>query len=206
MPNAPAAAPELIKRRTRHTRGLVLALLPFVAMMAPAPRPAWIAALMEVLGVFCLVVCLVGRGWTAAYIAGRKNREVVTLGPYSIVRNPLYVFSFIGLVGVALMSKTVTLLAIAAVCFVAYYRIVVKREEAHLARLHGEAFARYSALAPRWIPDFSRWRDASRIEVEPWLLLVHLRDSSLFFLSFVFFEALEFLRSIDALPVLVRLP
>ena len=37
-----------------------------------------------------------GRIWCSLYIAGYKNNVLVIEGPYSMCRNPLYFFSFIG--------------------------------------------------------------------------------------------------------------
>jgi protein-S-isoprenylcysteine O-methyltransferase Ste14 len=198
--------PRLVTSRIRHTRWLVIALLPLVVLIAPPRRAEWAADLMEGLGVLCLVACLVGRGWTSLYVAGRKNTELVTLGPYSVVRNPLYVFSFIGLVGVGLISEVLSLLALGVACFAAYYPAVVRREEAHMARLHGDAYQRYSAAVPRWFPDFGKWRDADRLEIDPRLVFSHLLDSSLFFLSFMLFETIEVLRSANLIPVLLTMP
>ena len=200
------AIPELVTNRIRHTRWLLVAFLPLVVLIAPPPRASWVGDLMEALGVLCLTVCLVGRGWSSLYVAGRKNTELVALGPYSVVRNPLYVFSFIGLVGVGLISQVLVLLMAAIACFAIYYPNVVRREEALMARLHGDAYQRYKAAVPRWFPDLTKWRDADRLEVDPRLVFAHLRDSSLFFLSFMFFEVVEFLRSASLIPVLLRVP
>ena len=205
MNNVPSVQPtQLLFNRTRYTRWLAAIVVPTVAIIAPPHRQPWVGDLLETAGVMCLVICLVGRGWSSIFIAGRKDIELVTTGPYSVVRNPLYVFSFIGVIGIGLISEMMTLLAIAIVTFMAYYSFVVQREELYVARLHGDEYQQYLVSVPRWIPDFSKWQDADLVEVQPKRILKHLVDSSLFFLSFAFFEILEFLRDTDILlPVLI---
>lgn len=192
--------------RTKHTRWLALFLLPVVSVIAPPERASWASDVFESLGVVLLVMCLVGRGWTSIYIAGRKNSELVISGPYSVVRNPLYVFSFIGLIGIGLISEVMTLLVVALVVFAIYYGLVVRKEEHYISALHGRAFDNYKARVPRWIPDFSKWTDAKQLDVEPRRILSHLIDTSLFFSAFLFFELLEFLRSAKLLPLQIVLP
>jgi hypothetical protein len=100
----------------------------------------------------------------------------------------------------------ISLLAIAVTVFLVYYQVVVRREESHLARQHGESFTRYAATTPRWVPNLSRWHDAPRLEIEPRRILSHFVDSGLFFLSFIFFEFLEALRSSGLAVILLTLP
>jgi len=38
-------------------------------------------------------VAVTGRAWSLMYISGKKNASLVTVGPYSLCRNPLYFFS-----------------------------------------------------------------------------------------------------------------
>ena len=47
--------------------------------------------------------------WSSLYIAGRKGRELVTVGPYSTCRNPLYFFSIVGAAGMGAQSGSLTL-------------------------------------------------------------------------------------------------
>ena len=54
-----------------------------------------VQALLETGGVILILVCIVGRTWCTLYIGGNKKRELITAGPYSVVRNPLYVFTSI---------------------------------------------------------------------------------------------------------------
>ena len=55
--------------------------------------------MIEWFGIFAIILCIFGRTWTSLYIGGRKNRALLTKGPYSVVRNPLYVFSILGAAG-----------------------------------------------------------------------------------------------------------
>ena len=197
----------LLKNRPRHLRILALVLVPILALASPIPgRAEWLSAAAESLGILCLVVCLVCRGWASVYVAGRKNQELVTGGPYSVVRNPLYVFSFIGVVGIGLISEMMTLLVVAVVGFAVAFHLVVLREETYLAGLHGEAYTAYRRAVPRWFPRFSAWRDTAKLDVEPRQIGLYLRDSSLFFLAFLFFKACELLRNVGALPTLIQIP
>jgi protein-S-isoprenylcysteine O-methyltransferase Ste14 len=214
-PAKPARAPDarrlpagafLLKRRTSHTRWLVLTLLPLPAVAQPLWMSHWLGEALETAGALCVAVCIVGRVWCAIYIGGRKSSRLVTRGPYSVVRNPLYLFSFIGLVGIALVSKMATLLIVAVLIFAAYYRTVVAREEAYLLRLHGATFEAYLRTVPRWWPNFARWRDSRRRVFSTKVVLTHIRDSSLFLMGAVFFESRDLLREFELVPVLLRLP
>lgn len=59
---------------------------------------------VETLGFACIAAGVLGRTWCSLYIGGRKTREVVDLGPYSISRNPLYVFTYVAMFGVGAQS------------------------------------------------------------------------------------------------------
>src|SRR5262245_30068756 len=136
-PTGPAAIAlrderRLLKQRTRRTRWLVWALEPFVAVCAPLATAPWVQVRVRMFGLLCLIACMVGRAWSALYIGERKRHELIRVGPFSIVRNPLYLSSFIGTVGAAMQSGMFTLLAVAVLAFAAYHRITVAREEEFL--------------------------------------------------------------------------
>jgi protein-S-isoprenylcysteine O-methyltransferase Ste14 len=76
--------------------------------------PAWVddSIMFEILelgGITLLLVCTFGRLWSILYSGSKKNVELVTRGPYSISRNPLYLFSSIGAFGIGLMFASLTL-------------------------------------------------------------------------------------------------
>src|ERR1700722_14276872 len=51
------------------------------------------------IGLGLIGLCIGGRAWCALYIGGGKTSAVVATGPYSLCRNPLYLFSAIRGVG-----------------------------------------------------------------------------------------------------------
>ena len=65
-------------------------------------HPVW-AAVATVVGLAGTGAACAGRLWCSVYIAGKKNRELVKVGPYSVCRNPLYFFSLVGAIGAALV-------------------------------------------------------------------------------------------------------
>lgn len=196
----------LLKQRTRRTRRLVWAIAPLLVVSAPLITTQWVLVLLDMLGILCLIACIVGRTWSAIYIGERKGRELVQVGPYSVVRNPLYLSSFIGMIGAALLSGMFTLLILAVIAFAAYYRVTIAREEEYLRERHGAAYDAYARAVPRWRPRLSGWRDVPRVSTSPALVLKHLRESSFFFLSFFFFESIRLLHDAGIVPVLIRLP
>ncbi|MFQ7535591.1 MAG: methyltransferase family protein [Akkermansia muciniphila] len=76
-----------------------------------------------------------GRIWCSLYIAGYKNNVLVTDGPYSMCRNPLYFFSFVGSIGVSCATETFTIPLLTALAFGIYYPSVIRKEQERLTAL-----------------------------------------------------------------------
>lgn len=199
--------PALLRSRVWHTWWIAI---PLVAVLLVSESrwesTHWLAELLEWLGYPALIVCVIGRIICSLYIAGRKTTELVTGGPYSIVRNPLYVFSFVGVLGIGLTTSRPSFAALLAALFILYYRDVVRREEGALLERYGETFAAYMASVPRWIPRFSLWRSPARVEVDTRLLFRTARDAAWFFVAFPALELIESMHDIGLLPLLFRLP
>jgi protein-S-isoprenylcysteine O-methyltransferase Ste14 len=137
-------------------------------------RVPWVATVFFVLGIFMAGVGCLGRVWCSLHIAGRKQQQLVTDGPYSLLRNPLYFFSFIGATGVALTTGTLLFPAIVGLAFVLYYPKVIAAEEATLRKIHGEAFQRYAESVPSWFPSLAGWHEAATLTVGPAIFRRHL--------------------------------
>jgi protein-S-isoprenylcysteine O-methyltransferase Ste14 len=161
---------------------------------------------LESIGLALIGICIVGRAWCSLYIGGRKKAEIVDRGPYSISRNPLYVFSFIGAFGMGAQTGSIVLSFVFLLIAVVVFYATVKREEEWLSAYFGETYAAYMARTPRFGPDFSKWRDQETIEVRPSFFLTTLRDGLAFLLVIPLFEALEHAQEIGWVKVLFTLP
>ncbi|NTU60700.1 MAG: isoprenylcysteine carboxylmethyltransferase family protein, partial [Deltaproteobacteria bacterium] len=81
------------------------------------------------------------RTWSSGVIV--KNKALATEGPYSLVRNPLYVGNFLIGLGGAIMSGRVFLVALFLALFIPVYRGLVASEEKYLLGRYGETFEEY---------------------------------------------------------------
>jgi len=161
---------------------------------------------VEAIGLGAIVLAIVGRAWCTLYIGGRKKAEVVDRGPYSVSRNPLYLFSFIGAFGIGAQSGSLVIGAAFVAAAVLVFHFTVRREEAFLLREFGEGYARYFARTPRFWPRFSLWRDADELSVRPSLFLLTIRDGLVFLLAIPLFELIDAGQAVHWLGVAAHLP
>lgn len=199
--------PALQKERQLHSR-IFCAVMLLVVLLTRSQMPhRWVLfEIMQWLG-FCLIVAgASGRIYCSLFIGGRKNSSLITDGPYSVVRNPLYVFSFLALAGVGLMSGSIVITACLCGAFYYYYPEVVLKEERYMLMAHGEAFQRYQARVPRWYPDLSLWSEPEAVEVMPRFVRKTAYDASVFLLAIPFYWMVNLLHVKHVLPVLFLLP
>lgn len=197
----------LLKARILHTRLFVFAMLPVVIFsLGMLAEDGLVHEILEWVGHVLVIICVLGRGYCSAYIGGHKNDEVICEGPFSVVRNPLYVFSFIGIMGIGLQSGMITLTVLLLLGFALYYPRVVAREEAFLLHKFGDVYRNYMQKTPRWRPRWKNWIEPEYIRTQPRLLRESMRDASVFFIAFPIFEMLDMLREYDLLPAYLLLP
>ena len=174
----PPLSLHIVQRRRKWFAGLMLlALIGLTAGVhsVAAFHGEWHEG-VEALGLALIVVAIVGRAWCSLYIGGRKKAEIVDRGPYSITRNPLYVFSFIGAFGVGAQTGSLVIGAVFALATVVVFLRTVGREEAWLAEHFGATYAAYRNRTPRFWPNPALWRDAEELTVRPVFFLRTLRD------------------------------
>lgn len=161
---------------------------------------------LEAVGLALIGICIVGRGWCSLYIGGRKKAEIVDRGPYSISRNPLYVFSFIGAFGMGAQTGSITMALLFTVTAFAVFYATIQREEEWLASMFGATYAAYRARTPRFGPNFRKWQDQETLEVRPTFFLTTLRDGLAFLLVIPLFEALEHAQDVGWVRAMFTLP
>jgi len=168
MPTILASLDQTQSRRKLAVWAAVLALAPAFFFTRSAADPgSWAHGVVAGAGVAMVVAAILGRSWCTLYIGGRKVRDLVTAGPYSIVRNPLYVFSFLGVAGLAAQTGSLAVTFLVTLVAAALFVPVVQEEETALARLHGKRFEAYRDTVPRFIPRPSLWRGVDVLSVAP---------------------------------------
>ena len=129
-------------QRLRVPIGFVTAIL-FVIFS----RPSWrsLAA-----GIPLALAGALIRAWASGHL--RKNAELATSGPYAHTRNPLYFGSFVMAAGCAVAGGSWLIGIWLMFFFLAIYWPVMQAEAAHMQTLFGEAYARWSADVPLFLP------------------------------------------------------
>ena len=195
------------KHRTRLTRivaGLVILFILF-------SRPPWMhggmtSTLLEGAGIFLVAIAVLGRTWASLYISGYKITTLVHEGPYSMVRHPLYFFSFIGLLGIGLASENLLALVVLALLFVFYYRLVMASEEQELLKVHGAAYEEYMRRVPRFIPKPALYREPEFLQVHTSIQRKTYADVVWFFWALIPLKIIKALQAGGLLPIFFTFP
>ena len=146
-----------------------------------------------------------GRIWCSLYIAGYKNSVLVTSGPYSITRNPLYFFSLLGSVGVGLATETLVTPFVILLLFLGYYPIVIRSEERRLLKLHGENFEVYCRKTPTFFPKLSLLEEPLTYIVNAKIFRKNIFGALWFIWLMGILEIIEAFHEAGVLPIYLRI-
>ena len=97
---------------------------------------------------------LISAAWKVLYDA-QQSRSLATTGPYGYVRHPQYVGFIMVMCGFLLQWPTILTLAMFPVLTMMYVKLAWAEEQDARAAF-GEAYARYAAKVPGFIPKLSR--------------------------------------------------
>ena len=141
--------------------GLVLVLLPAQILSdTGVVRPPEVGAAQIVglaaalagglLALWCIAAfAVLGRGTPAPF---DPPRRLVVRGPYTFLRNPMYLGAGLALLGAALFYGSLALLGYAAAFFAVTHAFVVLYEEPTLRRSFGADYDTYCREVRRWWP------------------------------------------------------
>ncbi len=96
-----------------------------------------------------------GASWRVGVDEAEKT-ELVTGGPFALVRNPIFSATVPAFAGLALLMPNVAALAGVAALVVALQIQVRLVEEPYLLRAHGERYAEYASRVGRFVPGVGR--------------------------------------------------
>ena len=120
------------------------------------------------IGIPFIVVGEFLRIWAVGYAGASTRartlgaaRDLVTTGPYSYVRNPLYLGNFLLSLGVCLVASVYWLVAVLVVGYFFQYLPIIAVEEAYLLESCGVVYQTYQERVPRFIPQFRSYPDPS---------------------------------------------
>ncbi len=149
--------------------------LPFLAVMVIFAQPTGITVLS---GAIVLALGEFTRFWGVAY-AGALTRvtggvgapSLVVAGPFSYVRNPLYVGNILIYIGVGIMANALSpwLLVAAGAYFVLQYTLIVSLEEEFLEKEFAGAYSEYRKEVPRFIPRLTAWESGATDQRPDWM-------------------------------------
>jgi protein-S-isoprenylcysteine O-methyltransferase Ste14 len=200
---------QYVQRLRKYTLRLGLAVgigvLLFTDSVWRTKAPA-LNDLIARVGIVLILICIAGRTWCTLYIGGLKKRQLVTQGPYSLVRNPLYVFTIIGVAGVGAQAGSFTMTVGLAVLVAIVFYTVALQEQAFLAETFGSEYRAYAERVPLFFPRFSTWQEADQLLVSPKLVRRTFMDASLFLLAIPLNDLIKWLQDHDWLRVLAHLP
>lgn len=130
--------------KLRVPGGFVL-VAAFLWLSAPTANSLLIGLPVSVLG-------LALRAWAAGHL--EKNTTLADGGPYSYVRNPLYIGTLLTAAGLVIASRRWELGVLFAIVFLLIYLPVVELEEQHLRKIFPD-YSSYAQRVPKLFPRFS---------------------------------------------------
>ena len=212
MPPEPTADGPFDLQKVQRLRKVAITIIGLVIVVgllsvgSTWPQGTETHELIERCGLLLIAAGIIGRAWCSLYIGGRKRAEIVDTGPYSVSRNPLYMFSFVAAGGMGAQTGSMTVAVALTLIAVLVFAATVRREEAWLSAAFGQGYSDYCSRVPRFIPDFRLWRSEDTLEVRPVFFVRTLGDGLFFLLAIPLFEGIDWAHISGWLPVVLRLP
>ena len=144
----------LIERRVAISMAL-FAILAVVDIAVLRIRPHDVLNLTDgvaIMGLLLLLAGLLVRSWAAGML--RKDKRLVTSGLYGLVRNPLYVGSFLMMAGFCTLIGHWPTGVLVAGSMAFLYWLAVRDEEQIMARFFPDEWPAYADRVPRFLPRF----------------------------------------------------
>lgn len=185
-------------------RALGVVLIPPTLFIRPYFDETTLGGSLEQIGVILIIACVLGRCWAMLYIGGNKNDRLVTTGPYSLCRNPLYVFSVMGVVGFGFMIQSlIYTVIVTSITFVILLQSA-RKEEGYLSDKFAKDYVNYKNNTPRFLPvNFRAFRTEPTVNVNVRSLRRCFNDAAFFILAIPTLEFVEWFHGVNAIATFV---
>ena len=163
-----------MKRRLK-INGVIAVCAGLLAVAFPALflRPDRFTFFDHILETFGIVFILFGqtlrasaRGYKSEY--SRNGQALIQGGPYTLVRNPMYLGIFLIGLGIILLLFKLWTLCIFLLFFILRYLLLISKEECKLSLLFPQEYRDYCKKVPRIMPSFTY---ISKTEISEYLPL-----------------------------------
>ncbi|MCC6416272.1 MAG: isoprenylcysteine carboxylmethyltransferase family protein [Opitutaceae bacterium] len=180
-------------------------MIAFALLTIPQTFDTLVGESMEITGFAFLIVAALGRVWCSIYISGRKDKVLCVDGPYQLSRNPLYFFSFLGVIGFSLALQSLIILGITSFIYLFYYRYIIRSEELRLISLFGTNYIAYCDATPRFFPALRAPNKIELYPINPKIIERALKEVVWFLFAILAIEVVEVIHAKGHL-VLLTLP
>ncbi len=168
----------------RKLRRVPLFIGGILLILFSKPNPTGI-----VVGLILIILGEAIRIWAAGHL--QKNEVLTVSGPYSYVKNPLYIGSIFITTGFCILSDNIYILAALTFMFCFHYIPYKKRVEGdRLRKIFGVKYEDYDQKVPEYIPrltpyseENSKWQLKNFIENSEWGIIVLVAIGILVILS-----------------------
>jgi protein-S-isoprenylcysteine O-methyltransferase Ste14 len=140
-------------RKLRLPLGFVFGIS-YLIWAHPTPVTLPVGAAIALIGILI-------RAWASGHIV--KNKRLAVTGPYAHTRNPLYFGSFLIGAGFAIAAHW-SLLFVVVAFWLLVYAPTMQRERINIRERFPDAYDRYSANVPAFVPRVTPWKDESADE------------------------------------------
>lgn len=164
-----------------------------------------IGTILFLTGTILAVLGFFGRLWCLSYIAGRKKKVLVTTGPYSLCRHPLYFFTLVGGLGLAFCTETLSIPLIFLLGFALHYPAIIRAEDEFLT-LNFPDYEDYKRRVPLFFPRLTRPAEEETVLVNTKCFLRELSGTAASLCLLGVIELIEGLHHAQVLPTYFLIP
>ena len=134
----------------QHLLGLISGAILQLVLKQKLLAVPWVGV---VIGLTLIALGVGLAGWSV-YTAGEteveKPTQLLTRGPYSVSRNPMYVAWTLKYLGIGLVANSLWIVALLPIVVVFTHFVDVRREERFLEKQFGDAYLQYKGQVHRY--------------------------------------------------------